>query len=136
MLPRGQQAERHRVTTDAANTVAVPLNLAPLAALLVELGAREITQRGGARSAMQGLPQLEAILRDAAAAAGARATPARTLELRPKPEELTTVQAAAVMGISASRVREHAKTGRIIARKVGRDWLIDAGSARSYRRNA
>jgi excisionase family DNA binding protein len=134
MQPRSQQAERHRVTIDTANTVAVPLNLAPLAALLVELGAREITQRGGSRSAMQGLPQLEAILRTAVASA--HGTPAPTIELRSQPEELTTDQAAELMGISARRVRELARTGRIVSRKVAaRDWLIDAGSARSYRRN-
>jgi excisionase family DNA binding protein len=116
----------------AGATVAIPLGLAPLAALLVELGAREITQRGGARSAMQGLPQLEAILR--AAAASARGTPARTMEPQGRPEELTTAQAAELMGISARRVRELARKRRIVSRKVaGRDWLIDAGSARSWR---
>jgi hypothetical protein len=33
---------------DAANMVAVPLSLAPLAALLVELGAREVTRPSSA----------------------------------------------------------------------------------------
>lgn len=122
------------VRPDPEQAIPLPLRLAPLAAFLVELAAKEITQRGGARSAMRDLPELESILR--APTAGASATPARTMGPPPRPEELTTVQAAALMGISASRVREHAKTGRIIARKVGRDWLIDAGGARSYRRNA
>jgi len=84
---------------------------------------------------MQDLPELQAILR--AAAASARGTPARTMEPRSQPEELTTSHAASVMGVSPRRVRELARTGRIVSRKVaGRDWLIDAGGARSYRRNA
>lgn len=119
---------------DAGDTIAIPVGLAPLAALLVELGAREVRQRGGTRSAMPRLGELEAILRTAAASA--RGTPSRTMEPRSRPEELTTAQAADLMGVSARRVRELARTGRIVSRKVaGRDWLIDAGSARSYRRN-
>jgi excisionase family DNA binding protein len=120
------------------DTVAIPVGLAPLAAFLVELGAREITQRGGSRSAMQGLPQLEAILRAAAAstASAARGIPAARMSpgAQGRPEELTTSQAADAMGVSARRVRELARTGRIVSRKIaGRDWLIDAGSARSWR---
>ena len=134
MTGSGASAGASTVRPGPEQAIPLPLRLAPLAAFLVELAAKEITQRGGTRSAMRDLPELEAILR--APATGARATPARTMGSRQKPEELTTVQAAPLMGISASRVREHAKTGRIIARKVGRDWLIDAGSARSYGRNA
>lgn len=120
------------MTADTAKTVAVPLDLAPLAAFLVELGAREIVQRGGTRSAMRDLPRLEAVLRQAAASA--RGTPARTMEPKGRPEELTTAQAAELMGISGRRVRELARKRRIVSRKVaGRDWLIDAGSARSWR---
>lgn len=121
-----------RQEAGAAAAVAVPLDLAPLAAFLVELGAREIVQRGGTRSAMRDLPRLQAILRPAAASA--RGTPARTMEPRSRPEELTTAQAAELMRISARRVRELARKGRIVSRKVaGRDWLIDAGSARNWR---
>jgi hypothetical protein len=112
-------------------TVTIPADLAPLAAFLVELGARQITEQGGTRSAMPRLGELQAILRDAAASA--RGTPARTMELRAQPEELTSSQAASEMGISARRVRELARTRRIVSRKTGRDWLIDAGSARSWR---
>jgi hypothetical protein len=115
----------------AGGTVAIPVGLAPLAAFLVELGARDITQRGGTRSAMRDLPELQAILR--AAAASARGTPAGTMEPPGRAEELTSDQAADVMGISARRVRELARTRRIVSRKAGRDWLIDAGSARSWR---
>ena len=117
------------------DTITIPLHLVPLAALLVELGAREITQRGGTRSAMRDLPELQAILR--AATASARGSPPRTIEPQARPEEPTTAQAAEVMGISTRRVRELARTSRVISRKVsGRDWLIDAGTARSYRRQA
>jgi excisionase family DNA binding protein len=118
----------------AGDTVPLPARLAPLAALLVKYGAKEIAQRGGARSAMRDLPELEAIL--AAAAASARGTPQRTMELRAPDTEMTTAQAAAVMGVSERRVREHARTGRVNSRKAGRDWLISADSARSYRRTA
>ena len=78
-------------TYDPEQAIPLPLRLAPLAAFLVELAAKEITQRGGTRSAMRDLPELEAILR--APATGASATPAGTMGPPPKPEELTTVQA-------------------------------------------
>jgi hypothetical protein len=55
------------------------------------------------------------------------------MEPRARPGELTSSQAASEMGISARRVRELARTRRIVSRKAGRDWLIDAGSARSWR---
>jgi excisionase family DNA binding protein len=125
-----------RQEDSAADMLTVPLHLAPLAALLVELGAREIEQRGGSRAVMQDLPELEAILR-AAAASSAYGRPADRMPREARRAELTTSQAAMVIGISAHRVRELARNGRLVARKVaGRDWLIDAGSARSYRRNA
>ena len=49
--------------TDPEQAIPFPLRLAPLAAFLVELAAKEITQRGGTRSAMRDLPELQAILR-------------------------------------------------------------------------
>ncbi|HEV3381662.1 MAG TPA: hypothetical protein VG142_11860 [Trebonia sp.] len=119
--------------TDAEPMIAVPARLAPLAALLVEYAAKEIAQRTGTRSALRDLPELQAILLPAAASARGRVT--STMEPRARPEELTTAQAADVMGVSERRVREHARTARLIARKVAaRDWLIDADSARDYAR--
>ena len=115
------------------DTVSIPVSLVPLAALLVELGAREIEQRGGSRAVMQDLPELEAILR-AAAASSARGRPPARIQVKARRAELTTSQAAAVMGISAHRVRELARNGRLIGRKVaGRDWLLDPDSVRGYR---
>lgn len=41
---------------------------------------------------------------------------------------LTTAQAAERLGVNASRVRQMILTGRLKARKQGRDWLIDERS--------
>lgn len=119
---------------DGGDTVPLPARLAPLAALLVKFGAKEITQRGGSRSAMRDLPELEAVL--SAAAASACGRPARIMVPRLPEKEMTTAQAAPVMGVSEHRVRELARTGRLITRKAGRDWLVSADSARAYRRAA
>jgi hypothetical protein len=115
-------------------SVALPVRLALLAGFLVEYAAKEITERGGSRSAMPGLPELQAVLRDATASA--RGCPPRTIVPKARPAELTTSEAAALMGISARRVRHHASTGRLIARRNTRDWLIDAASASDYRKGS
>ena len=80
---------------------------------------------------MPHLPELRKILDAAVASASGR--PSVTMEA-PSRALLTTSQAAALMDISVRRVRHHAAAGRIIAHKSGRDWLIDPGSARDYRR--
>jgi hypothetical protein len=116
----------------AAEVAALPVRLASLAALLVELGAKHVTAVGGTRSAMRDLPELQRVL--GAAVASASGCPPRTMEPQSRPAELTTSEAAALMGISARRVRHHARNGRLIARKRARDWLIDAASARDYRK--
>jgi excisionase family DNA binding protein len=41
---------------------------------------------------------------------------------------LTTAQAAARLGVNASRVRQMILAGQLKARKQGRDWLIDERS--------
>jgi hypothetical protein len=80
---------------------------------------------------MPGMSALRKIL--AAAKASASGRPIATLEPQARPS-CTTHQAAAVMGISERRVRHHAATGRLIARKQGRDWVIDRQSAADYLR--
>ena len=42
--------------------------------------------------------------------------------------DLTTNQAAAELGVSAQRVRQYIAQGRIRARKLGRDYLVDSES--------
>jgi excisionase family DNA binding protein len=44
---------------------------------------------------------------------------------------LTTAQAAARLGVNASRVRQLILSGQLKARKVGRDWLIDERSLKA-----
>jgi hypothetical protein len=111
----------------------VPAYLAALNAYLVEFAVREISSRSGGMPRMADIGELRALLRSgAASAASAAGTPPRIMDPQP-PRELTTAQAAAVMEISARRVRYLAAAGGVIARKVaGRDWLVDADSARGY----
>jgi excisionase family DNA binding protein len=44
---------------------------------------------------------------------------------------LTTAQAAELLGVNASRVRQMILAGQLKARKQGRDWLIDERSLRA-----
>ena len=41
------------------------------------------------------------------------------------PNPLTVPQAAEILGLSPQRVRALCAQGRIPARKIGRDWMID-----------
>lgn len=109
----------------------IPPHLVKLTAFLVEYAAKELGSRNGGSPRMPHLPELRKILDAAMASASGR--PSVTMEA-PSRALLTTSQAAALMGISVRRVRHHAAAGRIIARRSGRDWLIDACSARDYRR--
>ncbi len=43
-------------------------------------------------------------------------------------EELTTLAAAAVLGVSARRVAQLVAGGALVGRKVGRAWLVERGS--------
>lgn len=44
--------------------------------------------------------------------------------------EVSVAQAAELLGVGPARIRQMAAAGRIPARKVGRDWLIDARGLR------
>jgi len=115
---------------DAGEGAVIPSHLVKLAAFLVEYAAKELGSRNGGPPRMPDLPELRKILDAAVAAASGR--PSVTMEA-PSRALLTTSQAAALMDISARRVRHHAAAGRIRAERHGRDWLIDPDSARDYR---
>ncbi len=113
---------------DATGAAVIPPHLVKLATLLIEFGAKDLTRRNGGPPHMPGLPVLRKILD-----ASASATPSGTLE-PPSRAPYTTSEAAKVMEVSVSRARYLAAAGRLIACKVGRDWLIDPDSAQDYRR--
>lgn len=46
---------------------------------------------------------------------------------------MTTTEAAALLGISPKTVRRQAETGKLRARKVGRDWHITPAAVEAYR---
>ena len=46
---------------------------------------------------------------------------------------VTIAQAAEIAGYSRAYVRQLANRGRIDARKVGRDWLVDRAGLEAYR---
>lgn len=48
------------------------------------------------------------------------------------PELLSLGEAAALTGLSASHLRLLASTGRIEARKVGRNWITSEAAVRAY----
>lgn len=57
------------------------------------------------------------------------------MELFESPQEwLTTTEATALTGYAAAYLRRLAEQRRIKARKIGRDWLLDAESVQAYRR--
>lgn len=44
----------------------------------------------------------------------------------------TTAEAAVILGVNASRVRQLLIAGQLRGRKLGRDWLIDPEELRRY----
>lgn len=47
--------------------------------------------------------------------------------------ELTTIQAAAILRVTPSRVQQLAIAGRIKGVKVGRDWRFEASSVKAHK---
>ena len=47
--------------------------------------------------------------------------------------DLTTNQAAVELGVSPRRVRQYIVQGRLRARKIGRDYLVDSESVAAFR---
>jgi excisionase family DNA binding protein len=111
--------------------VVVPVELAGLVDRLVGCGLRTVADRYGALPTVPDLDELRARLRTAAVSAGGRRPHMLEPQYRTYPC-LTVGQAAEVMGVTARHARRLAKSGAIIARLVGRDWQIDAGSANQY----
>jgi excisionase family DNA binding protein len=46
---------------------------------------------------------------------------------------LTTGEAAGILGVSDKRIRQFITSGRIKARKTGRDWLVDVDDFERFR---
>lgn len=105
-----------------------------LARQLVDAAVLGLAVQAGRNGGGQPPPGMRDLLAriDAAASRRACAPPVATVG----PRELTTADAARVMRVSPQQVRKLAAAHKIIARKVGRDWLIDAQAAEDYRRNA
>lgn len=124
-----QDADHGYMMPQVPAGVTVPLELArPLAAVAV-LGLADYARRNGGPAVVA--PRLQELITALAASASACATPLA----RVGPRQLTTAQAALVMGVSPQRVRQLAAGKRIIASKTGRDWLVDAQAAEDYGRH-
>jgi hypothetical protein len=117
---------------DEVGAVVVPPELAALVDRLVGCGLRTVADRYGALPTVPDLDELRLRLRAAAVSAGGRRPRMLEPQCRSYPQ-LTVGQAAQVMGVSSRHARRLAKGGVIIGRLVGRDWQIDANSAREYR---
>ena len=50
--------------------------------------------------------------------------------------QVTTTEAAALLGLSPATVRRQIENGAIKARKVGRDWHVTPGEVERYRRDS
>lgn len=46
---------------------------------------------------------------------------------------IATAEAAKILGVSAQRVRDLARAGRIEGKKHGRDWLVGLASINEYK---
>lgn len=117
---------------NAAGGVVVPDELAGLVDRLLSYGLAVLEQRNGAAPAVPGLEGLRVQLQVAASSSG----PARRMLAVPvaPARQLTVTEVAAVSGLSARQVRRLARSGALIGRKRGRDWFIDADSARNRSR--
>jgi excisionase family DNA binding protein len=50
-------------------------------------------------------------------------------------EPLTVAEAAAILGIETSSVRHAIRSGRLAARKIGRDWWLRPEDVQAYKAN-
>lgn len=48
-------------------------------------------------------------------------------------EEITTIAAAELLGVTPRRVRQYIEGGRLRARKIGRDYLVDAEGVAAFK---
>lgn len=47
-------------------------------------------------------------------------------------KQITTAAAAQILGVTAQRVRDLARTGIIAGEKTGRDWHVELDSVKEY----
>lgn len=117
------------VTASDADGVFVPRELCrPTARALTIWARKEVERNGGARIVPEVLALISALDSAAMSASG---RPFATMDTHCW---LAVGEAARRAGISARHARRLAKDGRLIARKDGRDWLIDSRSADEYHR--
>lgn len=107
---------------DVGGDVVVPAQLAADLARLAVIGARAIQRDSGGLVLVPGMAALLARL-----ATFASETPARTVGCI-SAEWVSAGEAAAIAGLSVQRIRGLARDGRLIARRAGRNWLIDPDS--------
>jgi excisionase family DNA binding protein len=117
---------------DVIEGMVIPPHLVEPCLMLLRAGEWAWERQNGGFPRRWDLPGLHKIL--AAARASASGRPPAILGSQARTPDTTTGEAARVMGISERRVRQLAAAGRLIARKRGRDWLIDRQSAEDYRR--
>ena len=100
--------------------VLVPAALARPLARLAVLGARGAQRDSGG---LVLVPGMAALLAELAGFAGETAAP--TVASTFLRTEVTAREGAELAGLIVQRVRTLARAGRIRARRVGREWLID-----------
>lgn len=111
--------------TRPGDGVVVPGELClPLAKIAV-LGAKMLSDHNGGLVLVPGMAALLAELATfASETPGSTVVPVQSCA----PRWLSAGEAAGLAGVSVQRVRFLARTGRIQARRAGRDWLIDVNS--------
>lgn len=110
--------------TQETTGITVPPALSRVLARAARLGLAELDRRDGGLPAV---PGLAALLDELGAVASAR--PLAMVEARP----VTAAEAAAAAGVSPQRIRQLCASGQLIARRHGRDWLIDPDSAAAWK---
>lgn len=110
--------------TQPGDGVLVPGELAADLARLAVLGARAIQRDSGGLVLVPGMAALLAKLATAPSGGEVRTVASS------HPAWLSVRQASEVSGYSARWLREMAHGGQVIARRAGRDWLIDPDSIR------
>lgn len=111
--------------------VLVPAELARALAKLAVIGARTLSERDGGLVLVPGIAAVIAELASVASDGASRTVgPERFTPSLGR--WLSAREATLASGYSAPRLRELARGGRVIAKKVGRDWQFDAASITDY----
>ena len=128
LADQGERAQQvgHTVMMPDRRGVIVPPELCRTVARLAVLGLADRVRRDGGSSVPPGLAALLAELDKSAGGPGFATVEA--------PSWLAAGEAAHLTGTSARHVRRLARSGRLRARKRGRDWEIEQASAADYGR--